>query len=79
MQMPSYNDIEAWILKITFTSIFIGVVLIFSVKMITLLIYAFHIKSAALLAYFKSGKAATDFGGFLWNLIKNAAKGGITG
>jgi len=78
MHIPSHNEIESWILKITFGSVFTGVILIFIVKMCNLVIYALQVKRDALVLYLHSGQAITDLGQLLWNIIKEAVKGGMT-
>ena len=79
MQIPSHNEIESWILKVTFSSVFIGVTLLFVVKMGSLFVYAIQIKRDALIAYLNSGQAITDLGEALWKIIKEAVKGGSVG
>jgi len=69
------NEIETLILKMTFGAMTVGITMIFGLKMIGLV----GLKWAAITAYLQSGKAITDLGGLLWNIIKEAVKGGMTG
>ena len=59
--MMSHNEIEAWVLKWTFTSVFLGVGLIFAWKILTLMGL-----------YVSSGKAIKDLGGFVWGVFTQA-------
>lgn len=78
MQIPSHNELESWIIKLTFSALFLGITTLFLVKIGMLFILAFQVKKAALIAYLHSGQAVTDLGQLLWNIIKEAVKGGMT-
>jgi hypothetical protein len=59
-EIPSYNEIEAFILKWTFISVFIGILFIFTLK----ILFLFS-------TYISTGKIFADLGWFIWETIKS--------
>lgn len=78
MHMPSADELSAWIVKLTFKAVFLGVTVLFIGKICVLFVTTFQVKRDALIAYLNSSQAVTDLGQLLWKIIKEAVKGGTT-